>query len=150
MDPLVFMLALRSMTTAEYDLWGPSIPYTEQVTNKLDYDEFSETDLIPSFTIVVCALASLIFFQPSIILHSCRFVIFKWNTCVRWALLLVLLSTLPIYPGQSMLMTLTALLRSVLLAAIWMSQVTLFLKVHRRWVIFYSSFYFSCILQPLS
>ena len=28
MDPLVFMLAPRSMMNAEYDLWGLGIPFT--------------------------------------------------------------------------------------------------------------------------
>ena len=38
MDPLVFMLAPRSVTTAEYDLWRPGIPYTKRVMAELDYD----------------------------------------------------------------------------------------------------------------
>ena len=45
-DPPVFMLAPRSMTNAEYDLWGPGIPFTEQVMTELDYDEFSGTRLL--------------------------------------------------------------------------------------------------------
>ena len=81
--------------------------------NELDYDEFSETRLMPSFTTVVCVLASLIFLLSFIVLHSYTFVIFKRNTYVRLALLLVLLSTLPICPGQFMLMVLMALLGSV-------------------------------------
>ena len=48
-------------------MWGPGIPYTEQVSTKLDYDEFSGTRLMPSLTAVVCALTSLISFQSFII-----------------------------------------------------------------------------------
>jgi len=71
------MLSPRSMTTAEYDLWRLDIPYSERVTDELDYSEFSETRLMPSLTAVVCVLASLIFFQPFIVLYSCTLVIFK-------------------------------------------------------------------------
>ena len=60
-DPLVFMLAPRSMTDAEYDLWGPSIPFTNQVTYELEYDKFSGARLMLSVTISVCVLASFIF-----------------------------------------------------------------------------------------
>ena len=42
---------------------GLGIPFIERVTDELDYDEFSETCLIPSFTIAVFVLASLISFQ---------------------------------------------------------------------------------------
>ena len=45
MDPLMFILAPRSMTNAEYDLWGLGILYTKRVTIELDYDEFNETRL---------------------------------------------------------------------------------------------------------
>ena len=99
--------------------------------DELDYDEFSETCLMPSLSSVVCALASFIFFEPFIILHSCTLMIFKWNTCVRLALLLVLLLTLLVCPGRSMIMVLTALVGRVLLVVIQMSQVTPFLRVHR-------------------
>ena len=129
-DPLKFMLAFRSMTTAKYDLWRQGIPYAERVTNELDYDEFSKTRLMPSLTAVVCVLASFIFFQPFIVLHSCTLVIFKRNTCVRLVLLMVFLSTLPTCPGWSILMILMALLKSIRWAAIQMSRVTLFLRVH--------------------
>ena len=118
MDPSEFMLAPRSMTITKYDLWGPDIPYTEQVMDELDYDEFSETCLMPSLTVVVGVFAFLIFLQSFIVLHSCTLVIFKWNTCVRLALLLVLLSTFPLCRGPSMLMVLMALLGSILLATI--------------------------------
>ena len=60
MDPLVFMLALHFITNMEYDLWGPGIPFTDRVTNELDYDKFSGTHLMPSFIAMVCVLASLI------------------------------------------------------------------------------------------
>ena len=45
MDPLMFILAPRSMTNVEYDLWGLGILYTKRVTIELDYDEFNETRL---------------------------------------------------------------------------------------------------------
>ena len=61
MDPLVFMLDLRSMTNAKNDLWGQGIPFTERVTAELDYEEFSGTHLMPSLIASVCVLASLIF-----------------------------------------------------------------------------------------
>ena len=40
---LLFILALLSMTDAEYQLWRSSIPYTRRVSNKLDYEEFNDT-----------------------------------------------------------------------------------------------------------
>lgn len=58
-DPLVFILALYSMTNAEYNLWRPGIPFTNRVTDELDYDEFSGTHLLPSLTVPVCILALL-------------------------------------------------------------------------------------------
>ena len=57
----MFMLAPRSMTNAKYSQWGPGIPFTNQVINESDYEEFSGTHLMPSLTIPVCVLASLIF-----------------------------------------------------------------------------------------
>ena len=59
-DPLVFMLALHSMTDVEYSQWGSSIPLTDRVIDESDYEEFSGTRFIPSL-ILVCVLASLIF-----------------------------------------------------------------------------------------
>lgn len=68
--------------------------------DELDYyDVFSETRLMPSLTNMVCVLAFLIFLQSFIVLHFYTLMIFKWNTCVRLALLLVLLSTLSFCPG---------------------------------------------------
>ena len=60
-DPLVFMLAPRSMTDAEYNQWGLSIPLTDRVIDELDYEEFSGIRLIPSLIVLVSVLASLIF-----------------------------------------------------------------------------------------
>ena len=54
----------------------------------------------------------------------------KCDAYIRLALLVVVLSTHPIYPSQSMLTTLTASLESALLGVIQMSWVTLFLMVH--------------------
>ena len=57
MDPPLFMLALLSMTDAEYLMWRSGIPYVERLTGDLDYGEFSETCLMPSFPIGVCILS---------------------------------------------------------------------------------------------
>lgn len=59
MDPLVFMLGPRSMMDVEYALWRPGIHFTNWVTDKLDYDEFNGTHLMPSFIASVCVLALL-------------------------------------------------------------------------------------------
>ena len=48
MDPPQFMLALLSMTNAKFQLWRNGIPYAGQLMDDLDYDEFSETHLMPS------------------------------------------------------------------------------------------------------
>ena len=64
-DPLMFMLTPRSMTNMEYGLWGPNFPFTNQVTDELDYDKFSGTHLMSSLTVLVCVLAPLIFFYQS-------------------------------------------------------------------------------------
>ena len=63
MEPLVFMLAPRSMMDAEYDLWRLGIPFTNQITDELDYDKFSGTRFMPSLTVLVCVLAPLISFN---------------------------------------------------------------------------------------
>ena len=76
MDPLVFMLAPHSMTNAEYNLWRPGIPFTNRVTDELDYDEFSGTLLMPSFIVPVCVL-SLLFPLISQHLHYCTLVTLK-------------------------------------------------------------------------
>ena len=65
-------------------------------------------------------------------LHSCTLVTFKQNTCVRLALLLVFSLTLLVCLARSMLMALMALLGSVPLATIQLSQSTLFLMAHRQ------------------
>ena len=50
MDPPVFMLAPLSMTDVEYQLWRSGIPYTQWVSDELDYEEFNDTRLMPSLT----------------------------------------------------------------------------------------------------
>ena len=45
----------------EYELQGPGIPFTKQVTVELDYDEFSGTRLMPSLIAPICVLDYLIF-----------------------------------------------------------------------------------------
>ncbi|KAL0001407.1 hypothetical protein SO802_015188 [Lithocarpus litseifolius] len=42
------MLAPHSMTDAEYIQWGPGIPFIDRVIGESDYEEFSETHLMPS------------------------------------------------------------------------------------------------------
>ena len=148
MDSPVFMLTPHSMTNTEYDLWGPSVPFTEWVTTELDYDKFSGTHLMPFLISTVCVLASLISLQSVIICILCTLVTFKRNTCVRLALLLVLSLILPVCPSWSMLMAQKALLGSVPLAAIWMSQTTLFLMAHDRWVLFHSCSLSFLFLHP--
>ena len=61
MDPSVFMLAPLSMTNAKYQLWRSGIPYTQQVSDELDYEEFNDTHLMPSLTPTVCVLPSYSF-----------------------------------------------------------------------------------------
>ena len=51
MDPLEFMLALHSITDAKYNSWRNGIPYAKQLLDRLDYDEFSITHLMPFLTI---------------------------------------------------------------------------------------------------
>lgn len=81
---------------------------------------------MPSLTPMVCALPLLIYFDLSFaLLHI---MMFKWDTCVRLVLLLVLLSTFLTYLGQSMSMVLMVLLMSMRWAATHMSWVTLFLE----------------------
>ena len=58
MDPLVFMLAPLSMMDAEYRLQRSGIPYTQQVTDELDYEEFNNTHLMPYLPLAVCVLLS--------------------------------------------------------------------------------------------
>ena len=66
MDPLVFMLAPRSMMDAEYNQWGSGIPFTDRVIDELDYEEFSGTRLMPSIIVSVCVFAPLISFNQSL------------------------------------------------------------------------------------
>ena len=49
------MLAPLSMTNAKYQQWKrSSIPYVERLVDDLDYNKFSETRLMPSFSVEVC------------------------------------------------------------------------------------------------
>ena len=73
-DQSVFMLTPCSMTDAEYDLWRLGIPFTNRVTDELDYDEFSGTHLMHSLLALVCVLA-LLFLLISHHLHSCILVL---------------------------------------------------------------------------
>ena len=62
MDPPEFILAPRSMTDAEYNSWRSGIPYAKRLLNGLDYEEFSITCLMPSFTVQVYAQSLLLLF----------------------------------------------------------------------------------------
>ena len=97
----------------------------------------------------MCSLSSHSF--PFFCFALLHMMIFKWNTYVRLALLLVLLLTLLIYLGQSTPTVLMTSLGSMWWVATKMSWVTLFLWVHERWVLFHSlpypSFFFSYIPQ---
>ena len=42
----------------KYQLWRSGIPYTQWVSNELDYEEFNDTHLMPSLTLAVCVLPS--------------------------------------------------------------------------------------------
>ena len=53
------------MANVEYNLWRLGIPFTNRVTDKLDYDEFSGIRLMPSLAVLVCVLAPLISFNQS-------------------------------------------------------------------------------------
>lgn len=53
MDPSEFMFTPLSMTNAEYQLWRNGIPYTQWVSDELDYDKFNNTQLMPSLTLAV-------------------------------------------------------------------------------------------------
>ena len=59
LDPPQFVLTLLSMTDAEYQLWRVSIPYAKHLINDMEYDEFSETRLMPTLIQEVCN-----FFSP--------------------------------------------------------------------------------------
>lgn len=63
MDPPPFILAMLSMTDAEYQLWRNGIPYAERLVGDLDYEEFSEARLMPFFAIGVCILSLSSFFS---------------------------------------------------------------------------------------
>ena len=84
MDPLMFMLALLSMTETEYQLCRNGIPYAQSVTNELDYDEFNDTHLMPSLTPKACALPLLIHFHFSFVQCQCPALIGAKNRR-RWA-----------------------------------------------------------------
>ena len=52
------MLALLSISDAEYHLWRRRIPYVKRLTDDMEYDEFSETHLMPSLIHEVCIFSS--------------------------------------------------------------------------------------------
>ena len=62
MDPSEFMLALHSMTDAEYNSWGNGIPYARRLLDGLDYEEFNITCLTPSLTAQEYAQSLLLLF----------------------------------------------------------------------------------------
>ena len=125
MDPSLFMLALLSMTDAEYQMWKSGIPYAEWLMGDLDYGEFSQTCLMPSFPIGVCFLSLSSLFSLYLAYVACDDA--QCGNYVRMWLVLpwVALLTLPICLGQSLLMVLMAFLGSFLWDETQMSWVIL-------------------------
>ena len=117
MDPLEFMLAPHSMTNAKYNSWGSGVSYAEWLLEGLDYEEFNITRLMPSLTIQVYAqsLILLLFSFSLFVMTS------NMDICNRRSLLPVSPLTLHISLGQSMLMALMDLLRSVSCLIVLMS-----------------------------
>ena len=102
------------MTDVEYQLQRSDIPYAERLVDDLDYDEFSETCLMPSLLAKVCILSfSLSFLFSCIFLHMVKL---KCDAYVRVRLVLLpaVLLTLLVNLGQFMLLAPMSLLRSVL------------------------------------
>lgn len=101
MDPPPFVLALLSITDAEYQLWRNGIPYAQQLVDDLD-------SCLPFLLKYVSSLFHLSFLFTLHILHV---MIFKCGDHVRmWVVLLTLLTCL----GRSIPMALMTSLRSVL------------------------------------
>ena len=97
----------------------------------LDYVEFSETRLLPSFSTEVCIVSfSLSFIFSHIFLHM---VILNCDDYVkvRLVLLVVVLLPLLVYIGRSMLMALMTLLGSILWDVTRMSWVIPLRRVHK-------------------
>ena len=117
MDPLEFMLTLHSMTNVEYNLWRSGVPYTRRLLEGLDYEEFNITRLMPSLTTQVYAqsLILLLFSFSLFVMTS------NMDICNRRSLLPISPLTLHISLGQSMLMALMDLLRSVSCLIVLMS-----------------------------
>ena len=55
MDPPEFVLAPHTMTDAEYNSWESGISYAKRLLERLDYEEFNISHLMPSLTIQVYA-----------------------------------------------------------------------------------------------
>ena len=68
MDPPELMLAPYFMTDVEYNVWGSSISYAEWLLERLDYDEFNITRLMPSLIVQVHAQSLF----PSFFLFVCQ------------------------------------------------------------------------------
>lgn len=113
----------------------------------LDYNVYNETRLIflsiPKTVKIFILSFSLSFLFSFIFLHM---VILDGDDCVKvWlVLLLVVLLTLLIYLGQSLLMA-DGFTRSILWDATWMSWVTLFLRVHEWWALSHPCLVFSIL-----
>ena len=114
-DPLEFILALHSMTDAEYNSWRSGISYAKWLLEGLDYDVFNITHLMPSLTAQVYA--------ETLFLLSFSLLVMTTDTgnCNRGDLLLVSPLILHTSLGQSMLMARMALLESASCPVILMS-----------------------------
>ena len=115
----------------------------QQLMDDLDYVEFSETRLLPSFSTEVCIVSfSLSFIFSHIFLHM---VILNCDDYVkvRLVLLVVVLLPLLVYIGRSMLMALMTLLGSILWDVTRMSWVIPFRRVHKWGALFHPCLVFS-------
>ena len=61
MDPSEFMLVPHSMTDAEYNSWESGISYAKRLLERLDYEEFNISHLMPSLNVQVYAQSLFIF-----------------------------------------------------------------------------------------
>lgn len=79
MDPPSFVLAPLLITDVEYQLWRNGIPYAQQLMDDLDYEEFSETWLMPSFPIEVCIFSLSSFFSLYLWNSACDDIQMWWS-----------------------------------------------------------------------
>ena len=81
MNPPELMLAPYFMTDVEYNVWGSSISYAEWLLERLDYDEFNITRLMPSLIVQVHAQSLFPLFLPFCLSGLIVWEIAIWGTC---------------------------------------------------------------------